>query len=171
MIYWITGQPCEDKTKLVEVLFNFLQLRKGRSTFPYLRKASFPYTKSSISVSKQTFLLDKNNPMDLALNPDCSKHLRFNSIVDAQKIALYLHNEDMDVVVDLVSPYREQRQIFKDLHKGYVKEIYVHNSKPTDTHSFKVIDFEPPLESFLDIDTTYDSSTESLEKIIQFIFK
>ena len=48
-------------------------------------------------------------------------------------------------------------------------EIYVHTTAERERDHFKAIGYVPPKENFIDIDTTFDSPHESLEKILKEI--
>jgi hypothetical protein len=70
---------------------------------------------------------------------------------------------------DLVAPYRELREEFKGRVKDIV-EIYVHTSEVRGRENFHSADFEPPLEDFIDVDTTDMIPAESLDYVLREIF-
>ncbi len=148
MIYWMTGQPMAGKTTLAKMLIKFLEDRSG----------------------KKVYHVDGDDLRALTLNQDYSRDGRIRNIEGAQKIAHYLHNEGHDVVVSVVSPYQDQREDFKRALKDGIKEIYVYTTEERDRDHFKVSDYEPPVENFIDIDTTQDSPEQSLEKILKGIY-
>jgi hypothetical protein len=82
---------------------------------------------------------------------------------------LILHNQNFDVVVSLVSPYRWLREEFKEKLGENIKEFYIHTTEPRERDHFKVKDYEPPLDNFISIDTTEDNPEESLIKILSKI--
>jgi|VirMetMinimDraft_7_1064189.scaffolds.fasta_scaffold28150_2 adenylylsulfate kinase len=145
-IYWFTGQPSHGKTTLAEILVANLKWRDRR-----------------------VFHIDGDNLRALTFNQDYSKQGRLDNIKGAQKIANYLHNEGYDVVVSLVSPYREQREEFKK-HIGIkLIELYVHTEQLRERDSFKSLDYEAPLENFIDVDTTLKTPTENIKDILWLI--
>jgi adenylylsulfate kinase-like enzyme len=146
MIYWFTGQPGHGKTVLGRGLKRFLEAEKK-------------------NWRKSVFHIDGDDLRALTINKDYSEQGRINNIRNAQMIAEYLHNNDCDVVVSLVAPYRWLREEFKERIKGDVIEIYVHTSEPRERDHFKVEDYEPPLENFIDVDTTDDDAQTSFIKI------
>lgn len=148
MIYWFTGQPAHGKTVLGKKLHGFLQAEKR-------------------NWRRDVFHLDGDHLRELTVNKDYSEQGRINNIRNAQMIAEYLHNNDCDVVVSLVAPYRWLREEFKERLAGDVKEIYVHTSEPRERDHFRVENYEPPLENFIDIDTTMDDAQTSFIKIIR----
>ena len=142
MIYWFTGQPCAGKTTLADLL-----------------KKEKP----------GAFRIDGDDMRELFSNKDYSARGRIDNVGTAQRIAHYLHNQGRDVIVSLVSPYVDQREEFKTLLGDNIKEIYVHTTEPRERDHFKAIAYTPPLENYIDIDTTKDSINESFEKILNEI--
>ncbi len=149
MIYWFTGQPCSGKTTLAKMLKK--HLKEGRM---------FTY---------EPAMIDGDDMRKLFSNKDYSIKGRVENVSTAQRIAHYIHNNDNDVIVALVSPYVDQREEFKELMKENIKEIYVHTSEPRERDHFKATAYVPPTVNFIDIDTTNDSPEESLNKIINEI--
>jgi adenylylsulfate kinase-like enzyme len=78
-----------------------------------------------------------------------------------------MNEKGYDVVVSLVSPYRDQREEFKD--KSEAVEIYVHTTEERGRESFHVSDYEKPEENFVDVDTTNVSDVESFIDLIKRI--
>ena len=140
MIYWFTGQPSHGKTVLATML---------KETFK----------------DEKVFHIDGDDLRALTLNKDYSKQGRLDNVRGAQKIAHYLHNEGYTVVVSLVSPYREQRELLKAALGNDITELYIHTSEPRERDCYRVKDYEEPLERFLDVDTTLDTPEQSLKKI------
>ena len=143
MIYWFTGQPCAGKTVLSRYLQSHLKMKP--------------------------FLIDGDDLRDLTTNKDYSIKGRVNNVNTAQKIAHYLHNQGKDVIVALVSPYIDQREDFKKLLGDSIKEIYVHTSEERERDHWKETAYIAPQENFIDIDTTDDTSEESLQKILKYL--
>jgi adenylylsulfate kinase len=142
MIYWFTGQPGAGKTVLADLL----------------RKEKLG-----------SFRLDGDEMRDLFSNKDYSIKGRIANIDAAQKIAHYLNNQEKNVIVSLVSPYLDQREEFKKLLGDQLIEIYVHTSEERGREQYHVEGYQPPLNNFINIDTTHDTPIESLTKILNEI--
>jgi adenylylsulfate kinase len=143
MIYWFTGQPCAGKTVLADML----------------KKEHLPHA----------FRIDGDDMRDLFSNKDYSIKGRVENVSTAQRIAHYLHNQGEDVIVSLVSPYIDQREDFKTLLGGNIKEIYVHTTEIRERDHFAAIAYVPPSKNFIDINTNFDTPHESLKKILNEI--
>ena len=143
MVYWFTGQPCAGKTVLANML----------------KKEHLPHA----------FRIDGDDMRDLFSNKDYSIKGRVENISTAQRIAHYLHNQGEDVIVSLVSPYIDQREDFKTLLGGNIKEIYVHTTEIRERDHFAAIAYVPPSKNYIDINTNFDTPIESLKKILSEI--
>ena len=141
MIYWFTGQPGAGKTVLADLL---KQNNLGRA-----------------------FRIDGDEMRDLFANKDYSIKGRIANIDAAQKIAHYLHNQGQTVIVSLVSPYLDQREEFKKTLGDALVEFYVHTNEERGREQYHVEGYQPPLNDFIDVDTTHDTPEESLKKIIK----
>jgi len=148
MIYWFTGQPAHGKTVLGRKLHRYLQTEKK-------------------NWRKDVFHLDGDHLREITVNKDYSEQGRINNIRNAQMICEYLHINDCDVVVSLVAPYKWLRDEFKERMGDEVVEIYVHTSEPRERDHFKVEGYEPPIENFIDVDTTEDSPDISFAKLLR----
>lgn len=151
MIYWFTGQPGHGKSVLGSKLKTFLQIEKR-------------------NLRKDVFHIDGDDLRNLTINKDYSEQGRINNIRNAQMIAEYLHNNDCDVVVSVVAPYRWLREEFKERIKGDVTEIYVHTTEERPRDHFKVEEYEPPLDNFISIDTTNEEPNISFSRLIQILY-
>lgn len=140
MIYWFTGQPSHGKT----VLANMLKSK-------YL-----PYA----------FRIDGDEIRELFTNKDYSINGRIANVGTAQKIAHYLDNQGHDVIVSLISPYVDQREEFKTLLGDRIVEIYVHTSEARERDHFKAIAYKPPINNFIDIDTTETTPEDSFQELL-----
>jgi len=128
MIYWLTGQPGSGKTTICEEI---LKIRDYR-----------------------VFHVDGDDLRDLFENKDYSETGRRKNIELAQQIAQYLHNQGKDVLVSLVSPYKDQRDRFKEKMGDNLIEVYVHTSEVRGRENYFVSDYQQPVENYFDMDTT-----------------
>jgi len=142
MIYWFTGQPGAGKTSIAEVLINKLP--------------------------KNTFHVDGDDLREIFNNKDYSETGRRKNIELAQHITHFLHNKGTNVVVSLVSPYRDQREEFKQKIGGDIIEIYVHTENLRGREDFHVKNYEEPLEDFLDMDTSDVIIETCVNKILEY---
>jgi adenylylsulfate kinase len=143
MIYWFTGQPGAGKTTLANKLVQYF-------------------------TNNYTFVhhIDGDDLRNIFNNKDYTEWGRRKNVERAQDIALYL-NSKSNVVVSLVSPFKDQREMFKDMVK--VKEIYVHTTDMRGRENYHVSDYEAPTSNFIDIDTTDKTITESFYEILKRI--
>jgi adenylylsulfate kinase len=139
MIYWFTGQPGHGKTVLATAL-----------------KEKYQFD----------FHIDGDDLRAIFDNKDYSETGRRKNIALAQHLAHFLHNKGCNVVVSLVSPYKDQREEFKDKLGDSIKEIYIHTTDIRGREQFHVENYEAPTENFIDIDTTNISVEDCLNKII-----
>ena len=147
MIYLFTGQPGSGKTTLAKKLQMWLQTDKK-------------------NWRKSVFHIDGDQLRELFPNTDYSKEGRIKNITKAFDIAKYLNNSGNDVVISLVSPYKELREQFKSECK--VQEIYCHTKKMRGREENFAMDYEPPTEFFVDLDTS-DSVDNTFNKLIKLI--
>jgi len=144
MIYWFTGQPGAGKTVLCKALKEFLETK----------------------FYKNVIHIDGDDIREIFDNKDYSKDGRYKNIILAQQIAKFSHLKGFDVVVSLVSPYKELREQFKKEIGNELKEIYVHTTEIRGREHYYSADYEPPTENFINIDTTNITINECLKKII-----
>jgi adenylylsulfate kinase-like enzyme len=131
MIYWLTGQPGAGKTTLAGWL-----------------KAHF---------HGKSIIVDGDDIREIFVNTDYSESGRRKNIEKAQILAKFLHHKGQIVVVSLVSPYRDQRESFKNEMGENIVEIFVHTEEDRGRNHFHVQNYEPPIENFIDCDTTNSS--------------
>jgi adenylylsulfate kinase len=141
MIIWLTGQPGSGKTTLCK--------------------------KMMLNMGSDVFHIDGDDLRDLFDNKDYSEVGRRKNIELAQQISEYLHNKGKHVFVSLVSPYKDQRDKFKEKMGNMLKEVYVYTSEVRGRENFFVQDYEPPTENYIDICT--DNIT--VEECVENIFK
>lgn len=142
MIIWLTGQPGAGKTTICKQI---LELRDHR-----------------------IFHIDGDDLRDLFENKDYSETGRRKNIELAQQIAQYLHNKGKDVLVSLVSPYKDQRDRFKEKMGDNMVEVYIHTTENRGRENFFVNEYEAPTERYLSIDTTNESVEMSAKKVLEY---
>jgi adenylylsulfate kinase len=142
MIIWLTGQPGSGKTTICEEI---LKIRDYR-----------------------VFHVDGDDLRDLFENKDYSETGRRKNIELAQQIAQYLHNQGKDVLISLVSPYKDQRDRFKEKMGDNLVEVYIHTTEIRGREDFFVKEYEKPTERYLSINTTNESVEESTKKVLDY---
>ena len=143
MIFWFTGQPHAGKTTLANYLHSALMVRNP---------------------IKPIYLVDGDDLRRIINNKDYSEQGRRNNISQAIAIAKYLEDKNFDVIVSLVSPYKDLRDELKATSD--VVEIYVHTTDVRGREAFHVADYQPPTENFIDIDTTNTDVLVSLNELL-----
>ena len=152
MILWFTGQPGAGKTTLCQ---------------RFLSKVKSPF--DSIKKYGEFFHIDGDDLRDLFDNKDYSENGRRKNIEVAQQIAQYLHNKGQNVLVSLVSPYKDQRDKFKQKMGDKLIEIYVHTTEFRGREDFFVKNYEKPIEDFIDIDTTNVPVEVCVDLILEYV--
>lgn len=143
MIYWLTGQPGAGKTTLAQLMVT--------------------------SYSNDGIIVDGDNIRDIFDNKDYSEQGRRKNIELAQNISHFLHMKGHTVIVSLVSPYRDQRESFKEKLGDGIVELYVHTTEIRGREERHVHNYEPPLENFIDVDTTDVNPIESIKQITKIL--
>lgn len=140
---WLTGQPASGKSTLANLLVNSISEKFD---------------------SEAVFNIDGDDLRDLFQNKDYSRKGREANIRLGMSIAAYLINKNCIPVISLVSPYRFLREEFKS--KFNVLEVYLHTTEIRGRENFFVDDYEPPMDNFIDMDTTNKNEGESLNEIL-----
>jgi len=135
MIYWLTGQPGSGKTTLASWI-----------------QSSFP---------NKSMIIDGDDIREIFVNKDYSEEGRKKNIEKAQILSKFLHHKGFTVIVALVSPYRDQREEFKSDMGENIVEIFVHTTNERGREKFHVIDYQEPIENFIDCDTTNSSEYQT----------
>ena len=143
MIIWLTGQPGSGKTTIAKEIL---------TTGPLC----------------QWFHIDGDDIRELFDNKDYSETGRRKNIELAQQLAQYLNSKGKKVVVSLVSPYKDQRDKFKEKMGDNLVEVYVHTTEVRGRESFFVSDYQQPSDNYLDLDTTNDVLEESVQKVLDY---
>ena len=147
MIYWFTGQPGSGKTTLAKKLQMWLQTDKT-------------------NWRKSVFHIDGDQLREIFPNTDYSKEGRYKNINKAFDIAKFLDASGNDVVISLVSPYKELREELKSQCK--VQEIYCHTKRMRGREDKFALDYEPPTEFYVDLDTS-ESPDDTFKKLLKII--
>jgi adenylylsulfate kinase-like enzyme len=144
MIICFTGQPNSGKTTLAN------ELKKH-------------FVNNSLSCE----VLDGDILRSIYNNTDYTIFGRKRNVSLAFDLAKKLSNEKNVVIVSLVSPFREIRELLKNDSNFIVKEIFLHSTRKRDGRM--VIYYEPPLKNYLEIDTDKHNVVESLNLVINYI--
>jgi len=141
MIYWFTGQPGAGKTTLAKHLVNYFE-------------------------DKNVIHVDGDDLRDIFQNKDYSEIGRRKNIERAQDIARFMSKKGFNVIVSLVSPYKDQREQFKENNE--VIEVYVHTTDERGREGFHVSNYEKPTDNFVEIDT---SNRKEVDSFIELTIK
>lgn len=141
MIISLTGQPGAGKTTLALELIQ--------------------------NITTPSIHIDGDDLRDIFQNKDYSEAGRRKNIERAQDIARFLDKKGFTVLMSLVSPYKDQRDEFKKASNTI--EVYVHTTEIRGKESFHVANYEPPTETFIDINTTNVTVAESAAEILKII--
>jgi adenylylsulfate kinase-like enzyme len=143
MIYWLIGQPgC------------------GKSTLAKLLQAKI----------EKCLYFDGDDLRKIFGNSYSPKHFtrewREEQTRALQRLITYLVDQGFNIIIATVNPYRNVREEFKNSRMD-MREIYIHKTDVRERENFAVSDYEPPLENFIDINTTGHTPEESVEEIVQ----
>lgn len=164
MIVWFTGQPNSGKTTLAKALANDLSIHPITADL-CVNGCDCSKNPTKISVLRFVRHIDGDDLRKLDNNTDYSIVGRRNNVERAYKLAKEYESNSDFVIVSLVSPFRDQRELYKT--ESNVKEIYLISSRVRDG---KMVDYyEPPHDNCLTINTDYLNVNQCLGIIKQFI--
>jgi adenylylsulfate kinase-like enzyme len=146
-IYWFTGQPGSGKTVLSSMLKDVLDF----------------------NTTNKVFHIDGDELRKLFNNQKYGREGREENIRRAQDIAKFILSQGHSVVVSLVSPYKEIREIFKEELGNLLVEFYVHTTDIRGREHFHTDEYEKPTENYIDIDTTNVDPQILLNEIVKHI--
>ena len=152
MIYTIIGQSGSGKTTLAKKLHKFFGTERR-------------------NWRRDVFLIDEEQIRDIYGNRDFTEKGIRRNVCDAQHLLEYLHVQGCDVVISIMSPYRDLRESLKDKLGIEVQEIFLHTSQSRATRKYKVPNFESPEVNFIDLDTTKKSPDRTFSKLITNLVK
>jgi len=141
MIYWFTGQPGAGKTTLAKHLVNYFE-------------------------NNNVIHVDGDDLRDIFQNKDYSEIGRRKNIERAQDIARFMGEKGFNVIVSLVSPYKDQRDQFKE--NNDVIEVYIHTTDKRGREGFHVSNYEKPTDNFIEINT---SNRKEVDSFIELTIK
>jgi adenylate kinase family enzyme len=93
-------------------------------------------------------------------------HIDENDTTNPIEVAKYLQKCDIDVVMSLTFPNRNLREQFKS--ECRVQEIYCHTKKMRGKEDKFILDYEPPIKFYVDLDTS-DSPDNTFTKLIKML--
>ena len=160
-IVWFTGQPGSGKTTLAERFIN-------DKLIGFMKMPHWEIVHLDGDDVRKT--LARNDVEDY------SRDGRIKNIRWAVDTAVFLFSKGYLPVVSLVSPYRWLREDLKTIGKGAhysklqprfeVLEVYCHTNETRGREKYFVEEYEPPLSTFLDMDTTNKTEEECVDEIL-----
>lgn len=143
MIIWLTGQPGSGKSTIAN---EFLSETTG------------------------TFInIDGDDLREIFENKDYSEVGRRRNIELAQNIAEFLHKKGFHPIVSLVSPYKDQREKFKEKMGKNILEVFVYTNKIRGRENYFVKEYEEPSENYLRLCTDDISPEECASYILTHV--
>jgi len=114
--------------------------------------------------------IDGDKWRDVTKNKDYSKEGRIRNLKGAFDMALYLEKDDYIPILSFVTPYEELRTYLRENAQNLL-EIHLQYTGDRGRNQNFASDFEKPIGKCLNIDTSYDTIQESLDKVIQYFFE
>lgn len=112
-------------------------------------------------------IIDGDELRKILDNKDYSVDGRKRNITTAILFAKLISKNDITVIVSLVNPFRDLRELIKNDSNFEVREVYLHSNR---FREGKMVDYyEPPLTNYLDIDTDKHTIEESINLILKYI--
>ena len=161
IVIWFTGQPGSGKTTLAErfiddKLIGFMKINHRNIIH--------------IDGDEIRMVLATNDPTDYGRSGR-EKNIHF-----AINTSIFLVSKGFIPVVSLVSPYRWMREGLKGIGKGIhykkeqplfkVLEVYCHTTEIRGKEKYFSDEYEPPLQNFLDMDTTNRTIEECTDEVL-----
>lgn len=136
MVYIITGQPGSGKTTLAKYIINN---------------------------SKLDFIhLDGDIIREVINNKDYTKNGRIDHINNIYDMVKILHNQNKNIIISMVSPFKNLREDLKNYTKAV--EIYLHSNRGI-RKEFHVNYYEAPTNNFIKFNTDNLSVKEEFDQI------
>jgi adenylylsulfate kinase-like enzyme len=110
--------------------------------------------------------IDGDDLRNLTQNKDYSENGRRANIELAQNMAKLSFNDGKNVVMSIVSPFKDLRDNFKKDLKENVIEIFVHTTDVRGREQFHVENYQTPTDNFIDVNTTNKTVYETIEDIM-----
>jgi adenylylsulfate kinase len=144
MIYYFIGQPGSGKSTLAKTFKEYHPLKK--------------------------FIhIDGDDMRNVFNNKDYSEEGRRKNIQLSHDIAKFMFHKGFDVVMSVVSPFKDLRDTFKE--QCDVIEIFVHTSEIRGREDYHVKDYQKPTENYIEIDTTNTPIQTSINELNSKISK
>ena len=139
-IYYLIGQPGAGKTTLAKYLCE--------------------------NILSNVHHIDGDDLRNLTQNKDYSEKGRRTNIELAQTMAKLSFNDGKNVVMSIVSPFKDLRDNFKKELGDNVIEIFVHTTEIRGREQYHVENYQIPTKNFIDVDTTNKTVDQSISTII-----
>jgi len=160
MIVWFTGQPNSGKTTLAKALSEDILTSTDLCAC---------CSKNLLKIQELHFVkhIDGDDLRKQDNNTDYTILGRRNNVERAYKLAKEYESNGDFVIVSLVSPFKDQRELYKI--ESNIKEIYLISSR---VREGKMVDYyEPPNDNCITINTDYLKVEQCLGIIKDFINK
>ena len=115
-----------------------------------------------------SFHIDGDDIRELFNNKDYSEIGRRKNIELAQQIAQYLHNKGENIIISLVSPYKDLRDKFKEKMGNNLLEVYVNTNEIRGRESFFVNNYELPTNDYFNMCTDNIDVKTCVESILNY---